>query len=109
MIALPALITTLAQGYAVNVIDISCIGARFSGPNLPPVGAEGEITIGPIRMFGTVVWSRADECGLMFEDDLSLMHLEALRMKAGMPCVAKLRPEDRAALERIERTERFRN
>lgn len=103
VIALPAVITTLAKAYSATVIDISSTGARFRAASLPAAGTEGEIAIEPIRVFGRVQWSKANECGVTFEDQLSLMQLEALRMKCGMPSVARLRPEDRAHLEKIIR------
>ena len=103
LVGLPALITTLARSYSANVIDVSCTGARFRGASLPTPGEEAEITIEPIQAFGKVVWSTPNECGVTFEDDLSLMQLEAMRMKCGLPCLARLPPEDRAALEKIIR------
>lgn len=100
VLPLQALVTTLESTCRVDVVDISCSGVRIRGSKLPVKGSELEIAIDLVRAFGTVVWAANNECGVAFDGQISPMQLEALRLKCGLPCLAKLSPAERARLEK---------
>jgi hypothetical protein len=80
--------------------DISCLGARLSGNELPMNGEALELTVEGVRAFGTVAWLNECECGIAFDDPLEPLEVERLRRIAGIPSLAKLSIEQRVALER---------
>lgn len=96
---LPAVFTTITRSDRAAVLDISCTGARLSGRHLPSRGEEIELKIDEVRVFGTVVWTDDDECGVAFEAPLMPFEVDRLRRKAGVPRLAGLSRQDLLALE----------
>jgi hypothetical protein len=66
-----AVITTVTNSLAVELTEISCTGAQLRGQFLPREKAELLISIGGLKAFGTVAWSRGDECGISFDFAIS--------------------------------------
>jgi hypothetical protein len=90
----------VTRKFTTRVLDISICGVRLGASVLPLVGEEVEITLEPVQAFGAVVWSNDRECGICFEEELSLIQLEALRMKCGLPSICYLSAQERFALAR---------
>lgn len=66
-----ASIMTMADRINVDLLDISKTGARLRGQGLPPRGQEVLALFGRLEAFATVVWVKADQCGLQFDIPLS--------------------------------------
>lgn len=63
----------------VTLLEVSVTGARLAGPRLPAHGKEVMFTCADIEMFGTVVWADEEQCGIKFDEPLSLRQLVTLR------------------------------
>lgn len=66
-----AAIMTIADRINVDLLDISTTGARLRGQGLPAPGQEVLALFGRLEAFATVVWAKADQCGLRFDVPLS--------------------------------------
>jgi hypothetical protein len=76
-----AVFSTLARSHDSVLVDISRTGARLSGDDLPELGEEFILTIEGIRAFGSVVWSAAGQCGVVFDGPLPAGDVESVRHK----------------------------
>ena len=78
---------------AAELVDVCRTGARLRCHYLPEQGEELMISVGSLRAFGTVAWSRRNECGIAFECPLNEDDVQNLREKAsearGMSLAAK--------------------
>ena len=63
----------------VTLLEVSVTGARLSGSRLPAHGKDVMFSCGGIEMFGTVVWEDGEQCGIKFDEPLSLRQLVMLR------------------------------
>ena len=90
---LTAVFTTVTKSMAAELVDICCTGARLRCNCVPDKGEELMLSVGTVRVFGTVAWSRRNECGISFESSLSDEDVQQLRQKAsearGMTLAAK--------------------
>ena len=50
--------TTISASYSARLVDLSATGARLRCEALPPLGLELDLTVGRIKTFCTVRWSR---------------------------------------------------
>jgi hypothetical protein len=71
----------------VEVSDISRVGALIHGENLPAVGSEVALIAEALTVDATIVWRKADACGLDFR--LPIDALEVVRQN--MPGLERLR------------------
>ena len=92
-----AVFTTVTQSHEAILVDVSGAGARLRGPYVPQVDVGLFLSIGRIKIFGTVAWAKRNEFGVAFDVALGAEHLEILReqVKRG----AGLSPEQRAAID----------
>jgi hypothetical protein len=74
-----AVITTVTHSVAVELADISCTGVRLQGDYLPEENEELLVSVGTLKAFGTVAWSRENECGISFELPIADDDVEAVR------------------------------
>ena len=94
---LMAVLTTLVGSRSTVLADVSSIGARVRGPDLPAMGEELIVNIERVQAFGTVVWSDSGECGIVFEPPL---HADDERYLRDLVTAARGLPADiRAAFE----------
>jgi hypothetical protein len=98
-VPLPVLVRTIASCRPAALVDISEGGARLKGRDLPPVGEVLDLTVETLRVFGIVVWSSANECGIAFDAPISSFELSGLRRRAGLPCLSKLTVDERVGLD----------
>ena len=76
-----AVFTTLQGSHSAVLADISSTGARLRGAQLPDMGEELLLSIDAVRAFGSVIWSEAGECGLVFDRPLAADEDQLLRQK----------------------------
>ena len=55
--------------------------------------------IAPVQAFASAIWSRDEECGVMFETPLTNEEVETLRREAGSPSLATMTVDERVALD----------
>lgn len=56
---------------AVEIVDLSCVGACVRGPTLPSRGEEIVLRAADFEVVGTVVWSDAAACGINFHKPIA--------------------------------------
>lgn len=61
---------TRTSTYRASVEDLSCTGIGLRGESLPPKWSEASLSLEGIKLFGTVVWSARDACGISFDEPL---------------------------------------
>jgi hypothetical protein len=69
------------RGTAI-LVNLSCAGAQLSGESLPGLGKDVLLTCGAIEIFGTVVWSEEERCGVSFDEPIGRAALSELRRTA---------------------------
>jgi hypothetical protein len=82
--------TTLTRSHSAILIDLSRTGARLSGEDLPEEAEYLTISLGGMRVFGTIAWCHGGECGVTFEEVLSEANLRLLGSKAAKVSGASL-------------------
>ncbi len=96
---LPVIVRTLTSRRCAALFDISETGARLSGEDLPGEGEEVDLTIDTVKAFGTVAWSTGDECGIRFEERITLFDVARLQRNVGSGAERWLTVDQRLALE----------
>jgi hypothetical protein len=81
----------------VSMLEVSVAGARLSGLRLPAHGKDVMLTCADIEMFGTVVWEDGEQCGIKFDEPLSLRQLVTLRSASAVSERRSLSLEERLA------------
>ena len=79
---LTAVYTTVTRSMAAELVDVCCTGARLRCQYVPRKNEELLVSVGTVRAFGTVAWSRRNECGVWFECPLTEEDVQQLRDKA---------------------------
>lgn len=74
LLAMSASLFTLTQSRVVVTTDVSLVGVKLTGAELPSKGEQVWIKLASLNVFGTVMWRRAGRCGVRFDSPLS--HLE---------------------------------
>ena len=75
-----AVFTTLTRSHSAELVDISPMGARLQGSELPGDGEEEVVLcVDRVRAFGRVVWASGDEFAMVFDDPLDDEYVDALR------------------------------
>ena len=77
--SLTVVITTVSKSIAVELADMSSTGVRLRGSYLPEKHEELMISIGTLKAFGTVAWSRETECGISFDLPVGQCEVDAVR------------------------------
>ena len=72
-------ITTVSKSIAVELVDMSSTGVRLRGSYLPDKREELMISIGRLKAFGTVAWSRGAECGVNFDLPIGEREVDTVR------------------------------
>jgi PilZ domain len=94
-----AILSSVASDHRAAIMNLSLSGARFSAPDLPAEGEKVAFRADTVQAFGTVVWSRGRECGVVFETPLAAGDVERLRRAADLPPLPGLSIQDRCASE----------
>ncbi|GLR48739.1 PilZ domain-containing protein [Sphingomonas astaxanthinifaciens] len=91
-------LSTLSRNLVGTLLDISRMGARVRLAAPPAVGQEVYLTLGALRLFGSVCWASADQCGLVFDEainanELSRVMIDALRSRDTTPEILAARED----------------
>lgn len=78
-VSLPGALETPAAASSITLIDVSLSGAQGRGTDLPKVGEFVRLKVESAVIFGTVVWRKAEELGLQFDERLSTELMDSLR------------------------------
>ncbi len=81
-LVLPASAEALSGHLRVRILDVARTGARLAGTDLPETGKEIFLRCGSIDAFGTIAWRDSGQCGIRFDEALSLKQLVAVRALA---------------------------
>lgn len=94
---LSVVLATVSRSYTAELVDLSATGARLRCPDIPAVGTEMFMTVGRIKTFCTVRWTKGGDCGVQFYEPLLQADVISVRheVAAGMG----LDPAVRAAME----------
>ena len=96
---LAAIITTLQRSRCVELVDLSCTGAKLRGLGLPKKGQDLEIKIETVRAFATLIWATGDQCGVCFGDPLMPFEVDRLRSAGTAANLTHLTVEERLAVD----------
>ncbi len=78
MAPLVVILATAKRSHGAILLDLSTIGARLRGADLPQVGEELLMTVETVRAYGRVAWSDSGECGVAFHEPLQSQEVEAV-------------------------------
>jgi hypothetical protein len=98
-VPLAAILTTLQRSRCAAIVDLSCTGARLRGYGLPATGEDLELKIESVRVFGAVVWTSANQCGVRFDEPLMPFEVERLRQAGTAANLTHLSVQERLALD----------
>jgi len=91
-----ALLSTVGHDYHVALEDVSRTGARFCAPLLPSEGESVILRAARVRVFGRVIWTSDQRCGVSFDAPIADHCVEELRPDAQS---AGMSAEERSAAE----------
>lgn len=83
----------------VTLLEVSQNGARIRGVVIPEVGKEVVLRCGGFDTFGTVTWADYRECGIQFDEPISLRDLVTLRDQSAAMQRSGRTPDDHQAAE----------
>jgi hypothetical protein len=98
-IDIPASLKALDCSGGVTLIDVSSTGAKLRGAPLPGDGDDLWITVGPMKVFATVIWKQTKECGVTFDVPLTPLQIHQLRGQGDHARFMKVTPELRLAAD----------
>lgn len=87
LVLLAAAAHSLEDSRSVLIEDVGPTGARLRSPRFRPGGKQLLIRAGATEVLASVVWSRGDECGILFDEPLDKDTLELLKKDASWPVV----------------------
>ena len=96
---LPVWITSLAASRTLDLVDVSATGAKLAGTDLPAVGSDLFLRVGPLDTLATVVWNRGSTCGVTFDRPADAVELHQLGDEARSASVTRLTPAERLAAQ----------
>lgn len=94
-----ALLSTVGHDYHVALEDVSRTGARFCAPLLPSEGESVILRADRVRVFGRVMWTSDQRCGVSFDAPIAETAVKELRPDAQ---VTGLSAEERSLAEQWE-------
>ena len=77
-----ALLSTVGHDYHVALEDVSRTGARFCAPSLPSEGESVILKADRVRVFGRVMWTSDQRCGVSFDTPIAEDSVKELRPDA---------------------------
>lgn len=83
----------------VTVLEVSQNGARVRGKIVPEVGKEVILRCGDFDAFGTITWADYRECGIHFDEPISLRDLVMLRDQSTELERSRRTPDEQEAAE----------
>ena len=74
-----ATLSTVVEDHRAAIVNVSRSGARLTAPYLPQPAEKLIFTAEDVQAFGEVVWSRNNQCGVVFES--AILPAEVARLK----------------------------
>ena len=78
----------ITRSRSVMVADVSELGARLGGRDLPSPGDEVLMIVGSTDRLGIVKWCRGDQCGVELDEALAPDAIERMKQEADWTTVA---------------------
>ena len=94
-IEVPASLGAIGHSGVVVLADISTMGAKLRGRELPRAGHDVWMRVGPVDVLARVLWSAGDQCGVAFDVPLRPRQLQDLRSARERAQFLKLSPEQK--------------
>ena len=73
---------SVTRSRSVMVTDVSEMGARITGRDLPAPGNEMLMVVGSQDRMGSVVWRTAEECGVNLDQALDGADIDRMKREA---------------------------
>jgi len=89
-------LSTVTTDFRVGLVNLSSDGVRLSAPELPDEGQEVVFRAGNVQSFGTVVWNKQGQCGVLFEDPMPAADVKILHQQAHLWSYAGFSLDQRA-------------
>ena len=86
-VVLAASALAVAGSRSVLVADLSSVGAKLQGRDLPIPGSEVLVAVGTQESFGTIVWGKEDACGISFDHPLGNDKLDRFKQEGSWASV----------------------
>ena len=80
MLAASAMSVTRSRSVMVN--DVSSLGARLGGRDLPAPGDDILMVVGSQDRMGTVMWRTVEHCGVRLDEVLDTASIEMMKDEA---------------------------
>jgi hypothetical protein len=78
---------SVTRSRSVMVSDVSAVGARLGGRDLPAPGDDILMIVGPVDRMGTVVWRSGDKCGVRLDQSLQAENIAQMKREASWASV----------------------
>lgn len=98
-ILLSAALLSLGCSRPILLSDVSRTGAQLMVHDPLCVGQEVWIKVSPAEVFGEVIWSEGERCGIAFDEPLGDDELGLLQALGSVTMVSDLSPEEQLALQ----------
>ena len=98
-ILLSAALLSLGSSRPIILSDVSRSGAQLRVHEPMRLGQEVWIKVPPAEIFGEVVWTEEDRCGIAFDEPLRDDELGLLQALGSLSFARNLLPEELLALE----------
>jgi hypothetical protein len=69
------------------IADVSVLGAKLGGRDLPPPGDDLLMIVGSTDRLGTVMWRSGDQCGVELDEPLAPDIIDRMKQEAGWAAV----------------------
>jgi hypothetical protein len=73
---------SVTRSRSVMVTDVSALGARIGGRDLPKPGDDILMVVGSQDRMGTVVWRSVEHCGVSLDEPLEAANIDQMKEEA---------------------------
>ena len=73
---------SVTRSRSVMIADVSALGARIGGRDLPAPGDDILVVVGSQDRMGTVKWRSGDKCGVRLDEPLGHDHISKMKREA---------------------------
>ena len=96
---LPALLITMSDRHPALLYNISQTGAQLRAKDAPAKGTELFLQVAGLDVYAHVVWTKGEECGLVFEHEIRAWDVELLRTEASKGTEAHLTASEKGGAD----------
>ena len=98
-VLLNAALLTLRASRTVTLLDVSRTGARMRVKQPLCLGQQIWLKVNPADIFGTIVWMKGHDCGLLFDAPLSPDEAASLQARGKVVFCAGLTEDEQLGAE----------